>query len=97
MRISRLSIALAVAAIASTAQADQYVSPHVRSDGTFVQGYTRSSPNSTTLDNYSHQGNSNPYTGEKGYRTDSYPQQPSFSTSPGQYGSGQYGGGYRQR
>lgn len=54
----------------TTAQADDYVPPHVRSDGSYVEGYYRSSPNSTTLDNYSHQGNTNPYTGERGTRSD---------------------------
>jgi hypothetical protein len=52
------------------AAADQYVSPHFRRDGTYIEGYHRSAPNGTTLDNYSHQGNTNPYTGERGYRTD---------------------------
>lgn len=75
--------------------ADQYVSPHVRSDGTFVQGYTRSSPNSTTYDNYSHQGNTNPYTGERGYRQNEY-SAPSTYNNPYSNSNGLYGNsGYR--
>lgn len=71
--------------IPSIAAADQYVSPHVRSDGTYVQGYMRSSPNSTTFDNFSHSGNTNPYTGQRGYRNDygsgsSYYTPPSYSS-----------------
>ena len=46
--------------------ADQQVRGYTRSDGTYVQGYTRSSPNSTVRDNYSYKGNSNPYTGSTG-------------------------------
>lgn len=46
---------------------DVYVAPYIRSDGTVVQGHYRSRPNSTTLDNYSHKGNINPYTGKRGY------------------------------
>lgn len=46
---------------------DVYVDPYIRSDGTVVQGHYRSRPNSTTLDNYSHKGNINPYTGKRGY------------------------------
>lgn len=37
------------------------------STGTYVQPYYRSNPNSTRWDNYSTQGNENPYTGKKGY------------------------------
>lgn len=46
--------------------ADEYVNGYYRSDGTYVQGYYRSSPNGTVQDNYSYEGNVNPYTGEVG-------------------------------
>ena len=45
----------------------KYVSGHYRSNGTYVQGYQRSDANNTKFDNYSTRGNTNPYTGEKGY------------------------------
>ena len=48
--------------------ADVWVNGYTRKDGTYVQGHWRSSPNSTTLDNYSTKGNINPYTGKKGYK-----------------------------
>jgi hypothetical protein len=86
-------LALLLVLASSASFADQYVSPHVRSDGTYVQGYTRSSPNSTATDNYSHQGNANPYTGERGYKQNenSYP-----STYGNQYNNnGSYGYGNR--
>jgi hypothetical protein len=50
----------------SMAFADSYVNGYTKSDGTQVQGYYRSSPNSTRNDNYSTQGNVNPYTGVAG-------------------------------
>ena len=54
--------------IATTALADVYVRGYYRSDGTYVQPHYRSSPNSTTLDNWSTKGNVNPYTGKRGTR-----------------------------
>lgn len=47
--------------------ADTYVNPYVRKDGTYVEGHWRTAPNDTRMDNYSTQGNTNPYTGQKGY------------------------------
>ena len=55
---------------------------HTRSNGTYVQGYTRTSPNSTNWDNYSTRGNSNPYTGSTGTRARDY------SIGASSYGSG---------
>ncbi|MFZ3071917.1 MAG: hypothetical protein WA162_01595 [Thermodesulfobacteriota bacterium] len=44
-----------------------WVNGYYKSNGTYVEGYYRSSPNNSVLDNYSTKGNSNPYTLEKGY------------------------------
>lgn len=55
-----------LAALSTAAFADTYVHGHYRKDGTYVQPHHRSNPNSTTTDNYSTQGNVNPYTGEAG-------------------------------
>lgn len=57
---------LALLSLAGAASAQTYVSPHVRSDGTFVQGHVRSAPNDTRSDNYGTRGNVNPYTGQQG-------------------------------
>jgi hypothetical protein len=46
--------------------ADQHVHGYTRSNGTYVQPYYRSSPNNTVRDNFSYQGNVNPYTGAVG-------------------------------
>ena len=57
--------------------ADTFVPPHVTSKGTYVQGHYRSAPNSTRLDNYSTQGNVNPYNGQPGTKS-LYPSTPSY-------------------
>lgn len=43
------------------------VKGHTRKDGTYVQPYYRTAPNSTNRDNFSTIGNRNPYTGKAGY------------------------------
>lgn len=69
-------LAIIIAALAmftGTAMADGYVNGYTRSDGTYVPGHYRSSPNSTSLDNnYSTKGNSNFYTGQQGTKTQDY-------------------------
>lgn len=56
-----------------------YVKPHLRTDGTYVQGHWRSSPNSTRLDNYSTYPNVNPHTGQSGTEP-VYPRYPQLRT-----------------
>lgn len=46
-----------------------YVSPSIRSDGSYTGGHYRTTPNNTTLDNYGTRGNVNPYTGSQGTRS----------------------------
>lgn len=64
-------VLLALAALFSfttAAFADQYVNGYTRKNGTYVAPYHRSDPDSTQMNNYSTQGNVNPYTGQKGYK-----------------------------
>lgn len=79
MKRSILLVALALTATSTLA--GTYVHGHTRSNGTYVQPYVRSSPNSTTLDNYSTQGNTNPYTRREG-TVNPYPQQPQYQQQP---------------
>ncbi len=51
---------------AGTAQADVYVNGYYRKDGTYVQPHYRSNPDGNRFNNYSTQGNVNPYTGRAG-------------------------------
>lgn len=79
-------IALALAAAFVTpALADQFVKGHTRSDGTYVAPHYRSSPDSSRYNNYSSQGNSNPYTGQQGSSRNEYSSQPEYNDS---YGNG---------
>lgn len=73
----------ACAMLASAASAQVYVRPHTTQNGTYVEGHIRSSPNSTKVDNYSSQGNSNPFTGQQGTADPFKPSPPSgFQTAP---------------
>lgn len=70
-----------------------YVNGYYRSNGTYVQGHYKTAPNSTNRDNFSTQGNTNPYTGQSGWITpdnntstyyydNSTYSDPSYSSSP---------------
>ena len=69
----RILLALSAIVIASStfapiASADIYVHGYNRSDGTHVNPYHRSDPDGNANNNWSHSGNTNPYTGQRGYR-----------------------------
>lgn len=87
-------VLIAACAVMAGATAQTYVKPHVRKDGTYVEGHVRSAPNNTNLDNYGTKGNSNPYTGQQGTQQPNYfPQQPSYqqpSQRCGYAANGQY-------
>lgn len=51
----------------SKSSSDVFVKSYTRSDGTVVKGHYRSAPNYTNRDNFSTKGNTNPYTGKRGY------------------------------
>lgn len=65
--LKTITLALcATLTITSIAAADEYVRGYVKRDGTYVQPHYRSSPDSSYNNNYSTQGNTNPYTGQQG-------------------------------
>lgn len=64
IKISLYTLFLATLAI-KTASAG-YVQGHYRQDGTYVNGYHRTNPDGNKFNNYSTQGNYNPYTGKTG-------------------------------
>jgi len=71
--MKKFILALFAAALITPALSAQvYVKGYVTKNGTYVAPHYRSSPNTTTLDNYSTRGNVNPYTGQVGTR-DPYP------------------------
>ena len=68
---------VALTACCGSVIADNYVNGYVRRDGTYVAPHMRSEPNSTRYDNYSTQGNTNPYTGREGSQSNSLYSPPS--------------------
>ena len=58
------------------------VSGYYKDNGTYVDSYVRTRPNSTNWDNFSTSGNTNLYTGSTGYRARDY------SSGAYNYGSG---------
>ncbi len=78
----KLITLICICLMSLTAIADQYVNGYFKKDGTYVEGYMKSSSNSTNLDNYSTQGNTNPYTGTEGTKAQDY------SPNAANYGEG---------
>ena len=74
--------ALLLALITSVAFADSYVKGYTKKDGTYVEPHYRSSPNNSKFDNYSTQGNVNPYNGNKGTVEPYYTPPPSYQYTP---------------
>ena len=56
--------------VASVQAQDVKVRGHYNSNGTYTQEHYRSSPNNTQSDNWGTKGNSNPYTGQSGTKSD---------------------------
>lgn len=84
--MKRIIFIAALAAFSTTALADKYVKGYTRSDGTYVAPHYRSDANSNRSDNYSSQGNTNPYTGERGSQRNEYSTKPQWNDS---YNNGQ--------
>jgi hypothetical protein len=74
----------------SWAQAQTYVRPYVRQDGTFVRGHYRSDPDGDFYNNWSTYPNVNPYTLRRGTRH--YPSNRGSYYTP--YGAHRYDGTY---
>ena len=66
-----LTVAFFIAVISLSARAEARVTrvrPYYKpSTGTYVAPHFKTSPDSTKFDNFSTRGNSNPFTGKKGY------------------------------
>ena len=77
-----LLLATGIVTASSGIASAEHVNRYYRRNGTYVNSYERSDPNSTVTDNYSFKGNTNPYTNAIGtnyYRED--PSIPYFGTS----------------
>jgi len=66
--MKKVLLSLLLLSLTLPAFPSQRVGSYYRHDGTYVKSYYRSSPNYTRMDNYSTQGNYNPYTGSYGTR-----------------------------
>lgn len=67
--LTLITILLSVSTIAAS---DTSVKGYIRNDGTYVAPHMRSTPDSSTFNNYSSQGNTNPYNGREGTLAPSY-------------------------
>jgi hypothetical protein len=70
-----VSIGFSLLLSLSSAWADQYVHGYYRNNGTYVQPYYRSSPDSSYNNNWSVSPNVNPYTGQTGTRAPTWNDQ----------------------
>lgn len=64
--------------LSTSALADQYVHGYTNHNGTYVQPYHRSTPDNSSWNNYSRQGNVNPYNGNVGTQNPMF-QQPNYN------------------
>lgn len=92
--MKKILLAIVILSTLSLSARAEYVQGYTRRDGTYVQGYYRSDRSGTATDNYSYQGNKNPYNGSTGanrYQHDV--TSPYFNGTPnsnGGYGHGNY-------
>jgi len=83
MRLIALSLILLVSFV-NQCLADEYVNGYSRSNGTYVQGHYKTDSDNTVNNNYSTQGNTNPYTGTQGTKPREYG---SYNSNPSNYQS----------
>lgn len=77
--MKRIAALLALSALAAGAFAQShYVNPYYRSDGTYVPGHHQTNPDNSRANNWSSQGNVNPYTGQAGTVNPYQPPQPIY-------------------
>lgn len=74
-----VALSLGALSLTGTAMADHYVNGYMRSNGTYVQGHYQSDSNSVRYDNYSSQGNTNPYTGTAGTQRNEFSNPPAYN------------------
>lgn len=64
-----LALLAVVVTVSSVASAQTYVRGYVRNNGIYVSPHFRSYNDGNQFNNWSYRGNSNPFTGTKGYRS----------------------------
>ena len=78
----KLLFTLLALSIATSAFADTYVHGYTKQNGTYVEPHYRSSPDSSKFNNYSTEGNVNPYNGKEGHVDPYYTPPPTFQYNP---------------
>lgn len=73
-----LAAMIALGLMSSAQAGDIFVNGYTKKDGTYVAPHRRSSPDGNFSNNWSTQGNTNPYTGQRGTKSYNY-SQPSYS------------------
>ncbi|MCX5884294.1 MAG: hypothetical protein NT096_00015 [Proteobacteria bacterium] len=94
--MKKITLTLAIAAFALIGQvnAQTYVNGYQRSDGTYVSGHYRSTPDGNPNNNWSTKGNYNPYTGQAGTKTPDYNSGYNSSSSGNRNGYNGINSGY---
>ncbi len=90
--------AITLALLSTAASAQVHVQGHVRSNGTYVAPHVRTAPDSNRFNNYSAQGNFNPYTGQTGhvnpYAAPSFGNSGFGNSQPRSFNSNPFGSGW---
>jgi hypothetical protein len=76
---------VALCLMTTGALADHYVRGYTRSNGTYVAPHMQSNPDQYRFNNYSSQGNTNPYTGQAGHERNEYSNPPAYNQPRSSY------------
>jgi len=90
---SGASLLVMTASSLNPAYAQEYVHGYTRSDGTYVAPYYRSEPDGSVANNYSYEGNVNPFTGETGTNRYTHDETSPYYEGPDSDGDSGHDGG----
>lgn len=76
MRVIALAVLASLGGVHTAWADDVFVNGYTRSDGAYVAPHHRTAPDEFRSNNYSYQGNQNPYTGSVGWSYGSAYQEP---------------------
>ncbi len=80
--MKQISALIILCAFFTYSHADTHVRGHIRKDGKYVEGHTRSNPNNRRYDNLnSKTRGTNPYTGKQGRQRDEFSSPPASNKS----------------
>ena len=84
--MKRIALAAILAVVGtSTYAASTQVDGYMRKDGTYVAPHFRTTPDNSRANNYSSQGNFNPYNGQQGTVNPYAPPAQGFGNAPNPY------------